>query len=70
MSQATHQRGSTLDCEGFNPFGYGSKLNHPGTAGFSPCFHFPGLHFGYLFLTHSHFAAVRNFRAAGDTLAV
>ena len=33
--------------------GYGSKLNHQGTAGFSPCFHLPGFHFGYIFLTHS-----------------
>ena len=32
----------------------GSKLNHQETAGFSPCFHLPGFHFGYLFLTHSH----------------
>ena len=34
--------------------GCGSKLNHWGTAGYSPCFHLPGFHFGYLFLTHSH----------------
>ena len=33
--------------------GYGSKLIHQGTADFSPCFHLPGFHFGYLFLTHS-----------------
>ena len=33
--------------------GYGSKLNHQGTADFSPCFHLPGFHFGYLCLTHS-----------------
>ena len=33
---------------------YGSKLNHQGTAGFGPCFHLPGFHFGYIFLTHSH----------------
>ena len=33
--------------------GYGSKLRHQ-TAGFSPCFHLPGFHLGYLFLTHSH----------------
>ena len=26
--------------------GYGSKLNHQGTADFSPCFHLPGFHFG------------------------
>ena len=34
--------------------GYGSKLNHQGTAGFSPCYHLPGFHFGYTFLTQSH----------------
>ena len=34
--------------------GCGSKLNHQGTAGFSPCFLLPGFHFGYHFLTHSH----------------
>ena len=33
--------------------GYGSKLNHQGPAGFGPCFHLPGFHFGYIFLTHS-----------------
>ena len=32
--------------------GCGSKLDHQGTAGFSPCFHLPGFHFGCLFLTH------------------
>ena len=37
------------------PCGYGSKLNHQGTAGFSPCFHLPG-YFGHLFLTHGHVA--------------
>ena len=36
------------------PFGYESKLNNPGTAAFSPCFHLPRFHFGYPFLTHSH----------------
>ena len=34
-------------------FGYGSKLSHQGTAGFGPCFHLPGFHFGYLFLNHN-----------------
>ena len=34
-------------------YGCGSTLNHQGTADFSPCFHLPGFHFGYLFLTHS-----------------
>ena len=38
--------------------GSGSKLNHQGTTGFSPWFHLPGFHFGYLFLTHSHLAPV------------
>ena len=33
--------------------GYGSKLNHQGTAGFGPCFPLPGFHLGYRFLTHS-----------------
>ena len=33
--------------------GYGSKLNHQGTAGFGPFFHLPGFHFGYPCLTHS-----------------
>ena len=31
------------------PLGYGSKLNHHWT----PCFHLPGFHLGYIFLTHS-----------------
>ena len=30
--------------------GCGSKLNHQGTAGFSPCFPLPRFHFRYLFL--------------------
>ena len=36
--------------------GYGSKINHQelGAAGFSPCFHLSGFHFGYILLTHSH----------------
>ena len=34
--------------------GYGSKLHHQGTTGFSPCLHLQGFHFGYLFSTHSH----------------
>ena len=29
--------------------GYGSKLNHQGTAGFGPYSHLPGFHFGYFF---------------------
>ena len=34
--------------------GYGSKLSHQGTAGFSPCFHLPGFYIGVtLFLTTS-----------------
>ena len=33
---------------------YGSKLDHQGTAGFGPCFHLQGFHFGYICLTHSH----------------
>ena len=34
--------------------GDGSKLNHQGTAGCSPCFHLPGFHLGYLCLTYTH----------------
>ena len=30
--------------------GCGSKLNSRGYAGFGPCFHLPGFHFGYVFL--------------------
>ena len=30
-----------------------------GPAGFSPWFHLPGFHFGYLFLTHSHLNMLR-----------
>ena len=36
-----------------NPNGYGSKLIHQGTAGYSPCFLLSGFHFGYLVLTHT-----------------
>ena len=34
-------------------FGYGSKLNHQGIAGFG-LFYLPGFHFEYLILSHSH----------------
>lgn len=34
-------------------YGYRSKSNHEGTAGFSPCFRLLGFNFGYLFLTHT-----------------
>ena len=40
------------------PIGSGSKLNHQGTAGFSPCFHLPGCHFGHLFWTHSQLGRI------------
>ena len=33
-------------------YGYGSKLKHRATAGFSPWFYLPGFHFGYLISTH------------------
>ena len=33
--------------------GMGQNKSHQGTAGFGPCLHLPGFHFGYLFLTHS-----------------
>ena len=42
--------------------GYGSKLNHRGIAGFSPCFHLPGFHFGYPFLPHSQISAPKQTR--------
>ena len=32
----------------------GSILNRRGYAGFGPCFHLPGFHFGTGFLSHSH----------------
>ena len=35
-------------------YGCGSKLNRRGYAGFGPCFHLPGFHFGTGFLSHSH----------------
>ena len=39
---------------GFSEYGYGSKLNHQETAGFSPCVQLPVFHFRHLFLTHTH----------------
>ena len=33
--------------------GCGSKLNRRGYAGFGPCFHLPGFHFGTGLLSHS-----------------
>ena len=43
-------RGYDLD---FDPWenGCGSKLNRRGKAGFGPCFHLPGFHFGADFLS-------------------
>ena len=38
--------------------GCGSKLNKRGYAGFGPCFHLPGFHFGTGFLSHSHMAGL------------
>ena len=35
------------------PNGCGAKLNRRGYAGFGPCFHLPGIHFGTGFLSHS-----------------
>ena len=63
-----HQKGSSTGGFGDLPgsetreskgttFGYGSKLNYQGTAGFSPSFYVPGFHFGYMFLTHRHLFA-------------
>ena len=38
-----------------SPFGW-VKTKAPGYGPqvFGPCFHLPGFHFGYIFLTHSH----------------
>ena len=38
--------------------GCGSKLTRRGYAGFGPCFHLPGFHFGTGFLSHGHAARV------------
>ena len=46
-----------------NPFGCGSKWAHQKTAASSPCFLLQGFHFGYLFLTHSHFAPIHSLAA-------
>ena len=36
---------------------HGSKLSRKGYAGFGPCFHLPGFHFGTVFfLSHSFFS--------------
>ena len=45
-----------------------SKLNHQGTAGFSPWFHLPGFHVGYPSLTHRQIASpsISSF-GAGET---
>ena len=40
--------------EGNFPIGCGSRLNRRGYAGFGPCFHLPGFHFGTGCLSHSH----------------
>ena len=39
------------------------KIKPPGTAGFGPCFRFPGFHLGYLFLTHSQMLTVAGIQA-------
>ena len=48
-----------------HPYGYGSKLKSRGYAGFGPCFHFPGFHFGIGFLSHTHLLC----RVAHDLLS-
>ena len=61
LSSAAEARGVLAGCQnctsptGVLPKvdGYGSKLNHKKTAGFSPCFHLLGFHWGYPFLTHT-----------------
>ena len=37
----------------------GQNSSRNRTAGFCPCFHLPGFHFGYLFLTHSQLRFLR-----------
>lgn len=62
LSSAAEARGVLAGCQkctsptGVLPKvdGYGSKLNHKGTAGFSLCYHLLGLHFVYICLTRSH----------------
>ena len=49
--------------------GYGSKSSHQ-TTGFSRCFHLPGYHFGYLFLTHDLTNPDDSVRARGPILRV
>ena len=46
--------GEILGAKAVGGYGYGSKESHQETAGFSPSFHLPGFHLGYIFLTHSH----------------
>ena len=47
-----------LDSGCIQPLECGSKLNRRGYAGFGPCFHLPGFHFGTGFLSHSHFCVI------------
>ena len=45
---------SVESCPLWYLFGCGSKINRRGYAGFGPCFHLPGFHFGAGFLSHGH----------------
>ena len=40
------------------------------TAGFGPCFHLPGFHCGYVFLTHSHLCLIWALVGRGKNSAV
>ena len=52
------------------PCSYGSKLTHSGTAGFSPCVHLPGFHFGYIFFAHSHVGNILSFGGFSKKIVV
>ena len=44
------------DRKGCAIYSCGSKFRR-GYAGFGPCFHLPGFHLGYIFLSHGHIAS-------------
>ena len=48
----------------FGPLGMGEmKPPQKKHAGFSPCFHVPGFHFGCLFLTQTHLLLGKTWQA-------
>ena len=56
------------DLPGPQTNGYGSKVNHQKTAGFSPCFHLLGFHLGYPFLTQTQRGGPGEFDSCGKDL--